>query len=475
MSRISTDRPSADRGTRAGDGPFRRAIAVTVAVLLALVCTFIVLDYFQGPKLSSTQIDTSKVVAQTGQQLRLFADQNLATVAKSQVTVRPAAAFTVSTAGQSIAVQFTQRLNYATSYSVTVRGVTSAYQDQAQTFRYGFTTPHAELYYLDRADPASGAVNDDEIIRSSLRGTGRTVVYSAPHIQAFAAFPAVLAVVSLAGDGTSALTLASLDGGALERIVLPGPGTIQGLQASPAVGLLGFEFTSTGPASGRTYDSTLMTVDLGGAHTVQPVVGLDSKPLGVSDWLFLGGGENIVVQKFDQTVLLLDPSKPGSITPLGQFAELDNSSPDGSSIVVADAIGRMTLSIATAKTTRIPVLEVGRQHTFGGQLELLGSGTAWVQKVAVTGTGDAYVSLLVYEDGTSARILYRTVDDRGSIDDFRVSPNGQYVAISTVPDVSSSVSDGYAVNPKSTSITTVFVDIATGNVVRSVTGFDVDW
>jgi len=301
------------------------------------------------------------------------------------------------------------------------------------------------------------------------------VVYSAPHVEQFVAFAALLAVVSTGADGASELALVSLGGGAVEQIPLPGAGTIRGLRAAPAAGRLGFEFTSTGPPAGREYDSTLMTVDLLGAHTVQPIAGLDSKPLAVDDWCFLGAGDSIVAHRFDQSVLLIDPSKPRGITPLGQYAELDGGSPDGSTIVVADAVSRMTLSIATGKTTRLPVLDIGGEHAFGGRLELLGAGTARVQKVVVTGAGNTFASLLLFESGGSARILYRTVGDRGSIDDFRVSPKGQYVAISTVPDVSTSISDGYAANPQSTSVTTVFVDIASGNLVRGVTGFDVNW
>jgi len=44
-----------------------------------------------------------------------------------------------------------------------------------------------------------------------------------------------------------------------------------------------------------------------------------------------------------------------------------------------------------------------------------------------------------------------------------------------VPNVAASVDDGYSVNPRSTSIATVFVDISTGAVVKSIEGFSVAW
>jgi hypothetical protein len=81
----------------------------------------------------------------------------------------------------------------------------------------------------------------------------------------------------------------------------------------------------------------------------------------------------------------------------------------------------------------------------------------------------------VYDDGTTSRLLYQTHADTGSIEGFSVSPNEQYVAIETIPDLGSRVSDGYAIEPRATSITTMIVDVATGKIVRGFEGFDVAW
>ena len=63
----------------------------------------------------------------------------------------------------------------------------------------------------------------------------------------------------------------------------------------------------------------------------------------------------------------------------------------------------------------------------------------------------------------------------GTISDFEVSPNGQYVAVESVPNVASSVSDGYFADERSTSVTTIIVDLDTGAVVRSMQGFRLSW
>ncbi|MCU1556473.1 MAG: hypothetical protein JWN09_468 [Microbacteriaceae bacterium] len=472
MSHTSTEGRERQRRS-----PFRRAFLITITVLVVLVAAFAGANSLQGPKLSSAAVDPGSVVVKPGQQLRLFANQNLSAVTKAQVTITPSAPFSVSSSGEIIAVQFGGRLNYDTRYRVTVKNVTSLYQDLPQTFSYSFTTAKAQLYFLDRADPATAGGQPDSIVRTGLSGGDRTVIYSAAHIQEFVVFSQLLAVVTQGNDKTSSLSLVSLGGGPVEHIALPGPGTIDRLEASADAGVLGFLFTSDGIGPTGSYSSDLMLVDLAGTHLVQPVLGLDSHPLAVVDWQFLSGSTSFVAQTPGQTVLLIDAKKPGSSVPLGQYAALGRSAPDGKTLVVGDVFGKISYSLADGKETRLPALPVAGAESFGGAVELLGSGDARVQQVAVLDTsgGNTYRSYLVYEQGTTSRILFETVNGKGSIDAFSVSPNGQYVAVNVVPDVVASVSDNYAVNPKSTSITTMFVDIATGNLVGSVAGFDESW
>ena len=474
MSRTSTDDADA-----AGEvaRPFRRALAITVIALAILVAGFAGLNYLQGPKLSSGSVDADRVVAQAGQQLRLFANQSIRVVSKKNVSVSPAAPFTVSTSGAVIAVQFTERLRYATTYSVRVSDVANAFQPRVSTFDYAFTTAPAEIFYLDRADPAAGPGQDDSIVRTGMRGDERTLVYSAPRIQQFVVFAQAIAVTTLAEDGTSSLSLVALSSKLVEHIPLPGLGTIDELRGETQAGFIGFVFTSAGPAVAREFNSVLMRIDLTGEHTVTPVPDLAGRPLAVLGWGFLGGSTSIVAQGEDQTVLLIDAAKSGPPVPLGHYTELGRSSPDGKTIVVSDVFGKIAYSLADGTETRIPSLPIAGASTYGGDVVLLGRGTARVQQVAVfdSATGGKFQSYLVYENGTTSRVLYQTKDDTGSIEGFSISPNGQFVAVNVIPDYANSVSDGYPVDAQSTSISTVYIDIASGAIVRSVDGFDESW
>ena len=145
--------------------------------------------------------------------------------------------------------------------------------------------------------------------------------------------------------------------------------------------------------------------------------------------------------------------------------------------MVSDVFGKIALSLADGTKTRIPSLPIAGASTYGGDVVLVGKDESRVQQVAVfdSATGGKFQSYLIYESGTTARILYQTKDDAGSIEGFSISPNGQFVAVNVIPDYAHSVSDGYPVGAQSTSIRTVIIDIASGAVVRSVEGFDESW
>ncbi len=476
---LADDEPQSARPRFSSGNSFQRTFALVVTGLVVLVAVFAGLNYLQGPKLSSGQVDGSRVVDQPGQQLRLFANQTIRAVGEKQVTISPAAPFTVQTTGAVIALQFTDRLRYDTNYSVTVHGVTNSYQPRPTTFSYNFQTAGATFFYLDRAKPDAGGEQLDSIIRTEVRGNARTVIYQARHIQQFAVFPRAIAVAALGEDNTSSLSLVGIDNGFVESIRLPGTGTVEQLQSAPDHDFLGFVFTSTraNPDDIAPYTDALMTVDLAGTHLVAPVLGLGNKPYEVTNWLFLNGGTKIVGHQADQTVLLMDAANPGTAVPLGQFTALGSGSPDGTHIVVSDLFGPLSYDISDASKLRLPSLPMAGASTYGGDLRLVGHGDERIQQVAVFGAEESrrFQSFLVHEEGKNLRVLFQTIDDQGSIEGFSVSPNGQYVAVNVIPDFASSVSDGYPTGAQSTSISTVIVEISTGLVVRSVAGFGESW
>jgi hypothetical protein len=476
MNPAETRRSRAVRATRLrkhpaahDQGSFPRRFAVTVAILAVLVAVFGGLGLSQGPKLASAQIDRALVTARSDQQLRLFANQQVATVDADQVTITPEAPISVTTSGDVIAVQFENPLLYDTHYTVSVADVTSAYVDQPETLSYEFTTQAPSFHYLDRGEET------DTIVAASLDSSEREEVYSAPQIADYAIFDGAIAVVTTTPSGSSALQLVNADGN-VEQILLPSEGVITSLRSDPTTGTLGFLFTPmlVDDADMAVPAATLLTVNLDSGRVLTPVVGLDGAPLEVIDWAMSSASQTTLVFTVDQTLLRVEP-ETGVVLPLGQYTGLESVSTDGSTAVVTDPFGSIALNLADGTTTRLDPSPLEGQIPSGGRAEVVPGG-GWVQQVAdldeLTGR---FKTALVFDDGEASRIIYRTLNDEGSIGEFALSPNNQFVVVETVPSVADSVADGSASNPRATTVTTVFVEIATGAVYRSVEGFSVSW
>jgi hypothetical protein len=433
--------------------------------VLALLCAgFAALGYAQGPKLSNAQVDRDRVVSDSGQQLRLFANQPLAAVEAADVSITPSSPFTVSTSGAIVAVQFDAPLLFEARYVVEVADVTSRAGGQPSTLRYEFTTGSTPLYYLDRGDET------DEIVRTGIRSNERTVVYTAPRIQDFALLGTSAAVTSELPDGTSALSLVSFDDGGVEPITLPTAGRIEDLRSADDGYTIGYVFSS---ADGSIVD-TLMTLNFNRGRTIAPVAGLDGAPMQVTGWLFVPGDVTLAAHRVDEQLLLVDTAT-GIATPLGAYTTLESISTDGARLGVTNPFGPVALSIADLTDTEFAPSPVEGETPFPGDFQLMRGDSLVQHVVRIDYETDDFDNLLVVDDGEVSREIYRTIDDRGSIGDFSVFPNDQVVAVEVVPTVETAVSDGYPVDARATSITTVFVDISSGAVIKSVAGFGLQW
>ncbi len=459
-----------EQAPAAAPAVFRRTLVLVVAALIIVVAVFAVLGYAQGPKLSDAKVDLDGVVTQNGQQLRLFANQAVTAVEAAQLRITPAVEASVSVDGEVIAVQFDHALRYDTDYRVDVTGVTSIYAPARSTLSYSFHTGSPSLYYLDRGEAV------DQIVRTGIRDTARNVVYSKPRIQDYAVFDAALAVASTADDGTSVLSLVGLDGKAEETLPLPGAGTIDLLHANAATGYLGFRFTSAGPAPDREFSRTLFSIDLGGgSREVVPVPGLDGAPIQVLDWLFVPEATTLIAQTTERNLLLADLGASGGVTFLGRYSEFDSISRDGTVLVVGNGGARFALTFATGATKAIEPLPIAGEAPHAGAAAMLADGSR-IQQIAVFNAAtQRFGSTLVFDDGTRPRTILGAPDAPGSIESFAVSPNEQYVAVENVPNLATSEPDGYPVNGRSQNITTLFVEVSSGVVVRSVSGFAVSW
>lgn len=467
---------------------FRTALSFTIVTLVLACAVLGVLGYLQGPRLSEAVVDAAAVASRPDQQLRLFANQLIDDVDPDAVSITPAADLSVSTRDDVVTIQFDDPLLHDTEYSVEV-AVTNPYADRASTLEYSFRTDPAEFYFLDRADPTrdtdptrDGESADgegesrDRVVRAGVTSAERQTVVSAVGIQDFAVFDAAIAVATLENNESSAVTLVEPGNARAERLDLPAVGTIDLLAGSASAGILGFTFTSNEATGVPEYQEHLFSVDLEGDHAVRPVVGLDGEPLQALAWHFLPGTSRALVQTLDLSLLLVDLSGDSPIVPIGTATELGRISTDGSEVVVGSALGQFALSLEDRRETPLPVAPIDGVTPFGGDIQLVGGDIGRVQQVAIfdDATG-SFSSHIVEQDADSSRVLYEKTDQVGSIKGFDVSPNGQYLAVTTVPDLLASVIDGYRVNPEYTNVTTILIDIASGRTIGSVAGFETHW
>ena len=456
MIPISTD--GSRRGER-GDSQFRRALLAIVVVLVIACTTVGALGIAQGPRLSSLRVDELAVTQQPGQQLRIFTNQSIAQLDESQVTVEPAAPHAVAVSGDVIAITFDTALRYSTEYTVRVAGVTSPYVSIPSTVTARFTTASADVWLLSRGVP------DDAIVSTTLAGDSRQE-YVGTRIQSFAMLKDAIAVASTGTDHLSSLSITSLDGVNSEQLPLPEGTSLRGLAVDPGGSVLGFQLTSI--VGEEVAPDTLYRIDLAAGLAVVPVTGVDGGPLRALDWQFEPGGGILAVTNEGMLVRIGDD---GIAVPLGSVSSLGSISADGKRVVISEAGEVDVLDLATGSRTPLSIEGLGERVPILNSAELLGDGS--VVLVGIIPDRAAVRSELVVVDGDEARTVFSTTG--GSIAGFTVSPNGQYAAISLVPDVSSADSDGYGAEAMATTVETVFVDLTTGDEVARMPGFGAQW
>lgn len=474
---------------------FRLSLWSIVTVLTLICASLVAVNLLNGPRLLGFDVDPAGVVASANQRLVLETNQQLDDVTAEQVTLLPAVPISVDTSTDSIVISFPQPLAYNTDYTVSVAGVSGASTGQSSDFEVAFSTEEPALYFLSRGaapDAATGTVKQpDRILRTTIGANETESVFEAPYIQEFVPIGAELAVVTLNADLSSTLTRVDSEGVA-SALTLPGNGAVQDLEAAPGESLLGFRFTSTTDAPGRVYENSLFLFDLA-TGVADPVLGLDAEPVQAIDWGFMPGRAELVAQLYDTTVLLINPllesiDATGQLPepiPIGQFSALTAFAPDGLRIAVSDANAQFVLDLSQGtEDTIAPESVVGTtQYTAG--LQFLAGGEGFVQRLSEfdPDTGQVRQSLTLVSVGEQGsgegdgeeRVVYAPTSGAESIVGFSVSPNDQYLAVQIEPNRDTAESDGYPFEAQATDATTLFVDIATGQITRSVVGFAATW
>lgn len=469
---MSTDRPTRrsharQRRSRA----FATSFAVVVVVLALVGLGGAALTTAQGPRLTAVQLDERAAVAASGSRILFTTTQSLAEVAPEQVTVSPAAAFTVDTAGRTVGVRFALPLWDDTEYTVTIAGVTGLGGGPAATITETFTTPPLEVYLLQRGE------GEDTVFRTVLAGDAAVPVFTAPHIEDFRATSGHLVIATRDDEDLSELIVTGLDGTDPRALPLPGDGMVTNLQSADRGDLIGYTFTDAdiGPAGGR--ESILHTVSLGAGREDEPPVpitieGGDSR---VEDWRFVPGTDRALLLTFDGA-LTLASATGGEAVALGNAVVIHGIARGSTQALVERVDGLAQIDLATAAEERLAPTapDLGQP---GAVTPLPGDSGATLRVLAhLEGFTVLSTDVAVVDAGGAARTVF-TVAPQDTLLQTCVSPSGRYAALLIAPDTVDNAYDGYAL-PLPTRLETHVIALdgdAPDNEVVALSGWDISW
>lgn len=471
---VSTDpERSADSGrrTRRQARSYRRTLVATLGILAVATAGLAVAGAFRGPHLDDASVAAATALERSGQRLVLNADQAIDPVDAADVRIVPETPVDVSSDGRAVTIRFTGMLRALTDYTVAV-AVSGSATGVDSTLEYAFTTPDLDVAVLVRH-----LDGPDEVRRRPVSGADTATLFSADRIQEFALTRDGVAAIVLDDSGPNGRLVIAPEGENITQDVgLPGPGRLHRLRASDTTDILGAIFTSADPDDPDARLEQLLLLDrLDPSGIARPVTGLDGQPISVLDWRFVPGTPYIVVQAFDQSMLLVDTATTDAVpVPLGEHTELRGFLPGTLRLVVADPLSGSTIDLESGETTP---LELPDDHldasAYPGEIVALAEND-YIEVVSHPQPGEGFV--LDFEilrvDPEGVEVIFDP--DAGiPIRDVCLSPNAQYLAVE-VQDPEGEP-DGYPNLSGRTLSTTYFVDLDTGRANRAIAGFAASW
>lgn len=446
---------------------FLVSFAVVVAVLAVLALVGAATSATQGPRATDIQVDATAAANTSGARLIFTTNQSLEKVDASQVTVSPAAEFTVDTSGRAVGVRFTLPLADDTAYTVTISGVTGIGGGTATTLTDTFQTPPLQVYMLQRT------TSGDTITRTGLAARDAEPIFRHDHIEDFRVTSGHL-VVSVRDGGTSQLLVTDLDGGNERPLTLPGTGDVSQLQSADRGELIGYTYSdaSLSATSGREsvlYTASLKDSEADAAPTAVGVTGAETR---VADWGFVPDSDSILVLTFDGR-LLLSGSSGADATDLGTAVAIDGIARGSSVAVIERADGMHTIDLTDG--SQQPLVDPTQVPGTQGVVDPIPGAHAGTIRPFSIVSGGAAQGTTVYrigEDG-SADALF-TASGSDAVQQTCVSPSGRYVAVLVAPDIVSNPYDTYQL-PMPERLETHVVDIATGTEAVTLPGFGISW
>ncbi|WP_029145256.1 hypothetical protein [Microbacterium luticocti] len=459
---------------------FAGTFAAVLGVLAVLGLAGAAAGTAQGPRVTAVQIDPDAAANASGARLIVTMNQSLHELTPAQVTVSPAAAFTVDTSGRAMGVRFTLPLHDDTEYTVRFRDVTGLGGGPVTTVTERFRTPQLAVYLLQRGD------GQDRILRTDLAGRDPQPVFTDPHIEDFRATGSHLVVSTLDGKGKAALVVTDLDGRHRRDLPLPGDGTVSTLQTADRGELIGYTYSDADLGTAGARESRLYTASLkdAAAHTPPQPVDVPGNEKRVVDWRFVPDSDSILILTYDGRMLLTAAGGEDAAD-LGTGAAIDGIARGSSVAVVEKADGMSMVDLTDGTQKPLPGARADGRDVpgrMGVVVPVAGEAGGSVRPYTVldvaggTGAGQGVPEgtriYRVAADGTARAVL--EIPPTDAVLQTCVSPSGRYAAVAVAPDTVHNDYDDYLLPMPHTVITHV-VDLGDAREVGSFHGFGISW
>lgn len=463
---------STDAGTRRARTRRRRsraflvAFAVVIAVLGVVGLAGAAVTTAQGPRVTRVSVDPDAAVNAAGSRLIFTTTQSLSHVQPDQVTVTPAAAFTVDTSGRSVGVRFALPLWDDTEYTVTISGVTGVGGGPATTITKSFLTPPLQSYVLQRA------TGGDTVFRTDLAGDAAVPVFTDAQIEDFRATAGYLVVSTMDAEGHSHLIVTDPDGQNPRELPLPGEGTVTNLQSADRGNLIGYTFTDADVGSAGARASVLFTASLTESQSSEEPTqvtrtGGESR---VDDWRFVPGTDSLLMLTYDGALTLVSPSG-GAPVALGNAVAITGIARGSTTVVVERVDGPVAIDLATAQEAALPATD----KALGQVNSVIPLADGQTLRVLAQLDGFTVRSTTVHlvDQQGAARAVF-SVEPNDTLIETCVSPNGRYAAFLIAPDAVDNPYDGHQ-QPLPQKLQTHVVSLADGHEQVALSGFDIAW
>ncbi|MBO1901231.1 hypothetical protein J4H92_04625 [Leucobacter weissii] len=471
-----SERSDEPRGARSR---FRIVSAALFAALIALGLLLAGAGMLQPPRLERVESNPFALVESPGARVVLQLNQPIDAPAEGAVSIDPEVPLSVESDGARVTVRFLESLDYAAAYRLRV-SVTGAFTGVRAEVEHELRTPDISVYTLLRG---SGGEGDRILADELIGGGGGRVVTEAGRIQEFALLSDRVVTIELDDGGGARLASAPLSGsggGVAQLTPLP-LSSITELRAEAGVSFAG-AVVSGEHTDGSELDQALVLWDLSGAGGAPFVaMGEGGAPARVVDWRFVPGTTGVVALTDEQRLLMLNPSLDQAPMLLGRFDALDGFLPGGNELVLEREGEQVILDLATTDAFAVTPTAIGLPSPPAGPDAVSQVATDIVDRVLLDSS--TAIDRVVDPSGAPAELrrvtpegdaaLFSPASERSSLGALCRSPNGRAVSVEVIS--AEGRPDGSPTAQRFSGTTTVFLNAATGETLRSMNGALSSW